>query len=59
MTPKEKAWYLIEKYYQSIKDTLEVNTAFYYSKKCALIAVEEIIKEIYENTNTSKKSNKK
>jgi hypothetical protein len=43
MTPKAKADELIEKYYQMLKDTLEVNSAFYYCKQCALIAVDEIL----------------
>lgn len=43
MTPKAKADELIEKYYQMLKDTLEVNSAFYYCKQCAIIAVYEIL----------------
>lgn len=44
MTPKEKAEELIEKYVD-IQSELEETTSFYwgYAKKCALIAVEEIL----------------
>lgn len=43
MTPKEKANELIENSYQIIIDLVDVNNAFYYSKQCALITVDEII----------------
>ena len=43
MTPKEKADYLIEKNYQLIIDLVDVNNAFYYSKNCALSAVELVL----------------
>lgn len=43
MTAEETADKLIEKYYQLLIDTLEVNTAYHYCKQCALIAVEEIL----------------
>lgn len=52
MTPKEKANELIEKfkpnvycYYGSgmLTDTYDDDTALYFSKKCAIVAVDEII----------------
>lgn len=55
MTPKEKANELIEKfkpnvycYYGSgmLTDTYDDDTALYFSKKCAIIAVDEIIEEL-------------
>ena len=55
MTPKEKANELIEKfkpnvycYYGSgmLSNTYDDDTAVYYSKQCAIIAVDEILKAI-------------
>ena len=46
MTPKEKAKELVNKYYRIIpldKMTIDYNLA----KKCALIAIEEMIAEVY------------
>jgi|688.fasta_scaffold1810572_2 hypothetical protein len=44
MTPKEKASEIQERYYQLIIELINVNNGFYYSKHCALIAVDELIK---------------
>jgi hypothetical protein len=47
MTPKEKAKELYWKYYQNISDTsFPEETA----KKCALIAVDEILDNLEDNT---------
>ena len=43
MTPKEKASEIQERYYQLIIELINVNNGFYYSKHCALIAVDEIL----------------
>jgi hypothetical protein len=43
MTPKEKASEIQERYYQLIIELINVNNGFYYSKLCALIAVDEIL----------------
>jgi hypothetical protein len=43
MTPKEKAEYLIEKYYQKSPELFGTSKAMFYAKQCALICVDEII----------------
>jgi hypothetical protein len=44
MTPKEKAKELVYKF----DDTMEFSTPQRFAKQCALVAVEEIIKTLYE-----------
>ena len=45
MTPKEKAKKLVDKYYHLFSVELEKTIAYYEAKKCALIAVDEILEE--------------
>ncbi len=45
MTPKEKAKELVEKYYELFSVELENTICIYEAKHCALIAVDELIKE--------------
>jgi uncharacterized protein (DUF2141 family) len=47
MTPKEKAKELVYKF----DDTMEFSTPQRFAKKCALIAVDEIIKTLVELSN--------
>jgi hypothetical protein len=49
MTPKEKAIELINKMYKVHSNSASEIT-FYFSKQCALIAVDEILKSSYKNT---------
>ena len=44
MTPKEKAFELVEKYMKFEFETPFVDTQRKYAKQCALIAVDEILK---------------
>jgi hypothetical protein len=46
MTPKERANQLVNVYYNSIMSFLTNNMKLENAKKCALIAVDEIISEI-------------
>jgi len=51
MTPKEKAKELVEKYYQygfpiEIDRTIYFEVDYQNAKQCALIAVDEIIREV-------------
>lgn len=46
MTPKEKAKELVSKFVHLTKQTTGANGTIYNSKKCALIAVNEIIKAV-------------
>jgi hypothetical protein len=52
MTPKEKAWEIFYKF-KTIPDKWKDEKVFqnYYAKQCALIAVEEIINEIYKSSS--------
>ena len=45
MTPKAKAKELVSRYIHLTKQTTGANGTIYNSKQCALIAVEELIKE--------------
>ena len=45
MTPREKARELVDKYYHLFSVELENTIADYEAKECALIAVDELIKE--------------
>jgi hypothetical protein len=45
-TPKQKAKELISKYVHLAKQTTGANGTIYNSKKCALIAVDEIIESV-------------
>ena len=49
MTPKEKARELVDKYYHLFSVELENTIADYEAKECAIIAVDEIIKELFYN----------
>ena len=62
MTPKEKANELIEKFKPNVycysgsgmlTNTYDERTAFHYSKKCAIIAVDEIIDELKREPYTN------
>jgi hypothetical protein len=46
MTPQEKAESLVETYYSTIMSFLNDNMRWENAKKCALIAVDEIISHI-------------
>ena len=41
---KKQADNLVEEYYQLLIDTLEVNSAYFYCKQCALISINREIK---------------
>jgi hypothetical protein len=47
MTAKEKAKELVDKYYHLFSVELENTICIYEAKHCALIAVDEILKEHY------------
>lgn len=49
MTPKEKAWNMFWNY-KNIPDKWNDEKVFqnYYAKQCALIAVDEILEELFE-----------
>jgi hypothetical protein len=47
MTPKEKAIELVDKYNNSIMSFLSDNMKYQNAIKCALIAVDEILKNFY------------
>jgi hypothetical protein len=47
MTPKEKAEELVEKYFYLFSVELENTIDYREAKQCALIAVDELIKEAY------------
>jgi hypothetical protein len=49
MTPKEKARELVSKFDGDLISAGWGETAFIDSKQCALIAVEELIKELFYN----------
>ncbi len=51
MTPKEKADYLLHKMYvvDAYDDYDDVSMEYRYAKRCALIAVDEMLEEILEN----------
>jgi DNA recombination-dependent growth factor C len=55
MTPKEKAQELFDKYYQIFEDDEDehfIDTSKRISKLSALIAVDEIIEEVYNNESS-------
>jgi hypothetical protein len=47
MTPKEKAFELFDKYMQPIDELHKYPMCFATAKQCALIAVDEILKQCY------------
>jgi hypothetical protein len=51
MTPKEKAEGLVNKmfYCYDFTNNEEINTIYPHAKKCALIAVDELILDAYNN----------
>lgn len=53
MTPKEKAQELVDKFRNEITSFLGDNMKKINAKKCALIAVDELIKIHYLLTNTN------
>jgi len=54
MTPKEKAKELVEKYFHLFSVELDLIISYRESKKCALIAVDEILWEIIKYADNSK-----
>jgi hypothetical protein len=55
MTPKEKAEELVKKMYAAHSGLVSMLT-LYFAKKCALIAVDEIIQEVVESADNEIKS---
>ncbi len=49
MTPKEKAKDLVDRYYNLFSVELENTICYREAKKCALIAVDEILKVLHTN----------
>ena len=47
MTPREKARELVDKYYHLFSVELENTIADYEAKECALIAVDEMLNNVY------------
>ena len=58
MTPKEKAFELFDKYMQPIDELHKYPMCFATAKKCALIAVDEVIEFAYNYTDYNEKSTK-
>ena len=52
MTPKEKADELVKKMYKIMSDSVS-DITLYFSKKCALVAVDEILWEIIKYSDNS------
>lgn len=48
MTPKEKAKELVDKFYNFTMDIFIISKSLECSKKCALLAVEELLSETEE-----------
>ena len=53
MTPKEKAKHLVDKYFEKFSDDSGCGWDIDCSKICALIAVDEILEEIYYTESTT------